>query len=488
VRGTVDAVEKAFGARYALVREHGGKIVRRSLTGPTLPPDLAGLGARAPELASLIRKRPSLRRASLEPKNRTSTTGPYWFDDLKQAYGFPSFQTVTGRGRTIAIMGVSDVSRHDLDLYFGHENLATPSVRVRNVLGGAAFDPSSVLSAELDLDLQQAGGMAPKADLVVYNLPDTNDDSFIAGYVDVVEDDVADIVNTSFGACESFYAPSYAAALGSGGYGVVDALDNLFRQGNAQGITFVNSSGDLGALDCVSLDNITTTPRDPPRVVGRATLGVDFFASSPHVTAVGGTNLVTTHATGSLTSAYVRENARPDSLEPIDPYGFGNLVANAVWGSGGGFSSHFAAPRYQSRTGSPFRSVPDVSMQMGGCPGGSRLPCGADRSFVIAVLGGQLIGLVGTSASAPEFAGVLALEEEAQGGRRLGNVNFALYQLAPNNGTGRYFHQAIPGDNGHYETRVGYNKVLGNGTPIVKNLIGLPDAPVAGTPRSPSNP
>ena len=267
---------------------------------------------------------------------------------------------MTGKGRTVGIVSVSDVNAQDLALYFGHEKLAAPDVAVRNVIGGSFFDPNSGFAVELNLDLQQAGGMAPGAQLVVYNLPSAFSDAFIAGFTDIIEDNVVDIVNTSYGLCEDFYSPAFAKLFNSVGYGELDAFDDLFRQGNAQGITFVNPSGDSGALDCVSTAYFTTPPQNPPRVAGEATVGVDSWASSPHVTAVGGTNLVTAHRPGSLDSAYVRENARFDRLLPFDPYGVGNLIANAVWGSGGGFSKHFKQPSYQKGlTGSRFRALPD---------------------------------------------------------------------------------------------------------------------------------
>jgi len=481
VRGTATAVDRVFGTKLAVVRTAQGRGTHlRSLEPPILPAALAALGARTPEIASFV---PHI------PMNRESPTGPYWFDDLKQAYSFPSFKTVTGKGRTIGIISVSDVNRKDLEIYFGHEKLAVPKVLVRNVIGGSPFDPNSGASKELNLDLQQTGGMAPNATLVVYNLPSNFDDAFIAGYLDMVEDNVVDIVSISWGNCEDFYSPAYSKVFGGAGYGILDAYSNLFRQGNAQGITFVNSSGDFGAFGCVSLNNITTPPKKPPRVVGKATVGPTTWAGDPHVTAVGGTNLVTTHKKGSKDSAYVRENAHSDPLIPFDPFGTGNLVANEVWGSGGGFSRHFRAPPYQDGvTGSRFRAFPDVSMHMGGCISLSELPCGPDRSSDVVIVGGKEIDLHGTSASAPDFAGVLALWEELEGGKRFGNVNPRLYARAAKNGAGHYFRQDIPGDNGFYKTHAGYNEVLGLGTPVVKNLLGIPNDPGAGIPQTPSNP
>jgi subtilase family serine protease len=126
-------------------------------------------------------------------------------------------------------------------------------------------------------------------------------------------------------------------------------------------------------------------------------------------------------------------------------------------------------------------------MHMGGCPDFARQPCGPDRSVDVLAFAGRLTGALGTSAAAPEFAGVLALEEERLG-TRLGDVNPVIYALAAQNAQGHFFRQDIPGGNGVYKATPGYNPVLGNGTLVVKNFVGLPDDPGAGTPQTPSNP
>ncbi len=249
---------------------------------------------------------------------------------------------------------------------------------------------------------------------------------------------------------------------------------DVFRQGTAQGITFVASSGDNGGFDAQSVDGTQYVK------------AVSSPASDPNVTAVGGTNLVTTHLDGSLSSRYVRENEFFDVFDPAQ----GGLP-NQIWGAGGGESVIFAKPAYQRliETGSNVRALPDISLQMGGCPVGALLPCGPDRSDVITIVGGKGYGLIGTSVSAPEFAGLLALEEEHVGSR-LGNVNYNIYSQAASQQSGSYlsFHQGIPGDNGVFQSQVGvtgYNMVVGNGTPIGINFILAPTRrlPVARKPR-----
>ena len=128
---------------------------------------------------------------------------------------------------------------------------------------------------------------------------------------------------------------------------------------------------------------------------------------------------------------------------------------------------------------------------MGGCPGGVLGTCNPADSADLAVLGGVLYGVIGTSASAPDFAGLVALAVQ-QFGTRLGNANYYVYELALAQAQGlisNVFHQNIPGFNGYYyTTATGYNRVLGNGTLNVKNFLLNPTTPVASNPQSPSNP
>jgi kumamolisin len=169
-------------------------------------------------------------------------------------------------------------------------------------------------------------------------------------------------------------------------------------------------------------------------------------------------------------------------------------------------SQVFGRPWYQFLvpTGASMRAVPDISLQMGGCPAGiSELPCpqdGTARSYSLIAFGfgtsaQGYYGLIGTSISAPGFAGLLALEEQYLGGIRLGNVNAQIYTLAALQGTGSHgpfagiFHRNIPGFNGaEHSGGNGYNQVLGAGTPDVRKFILAPQLPAAGTPQTPSNP
>jgi kumamolisin len=198
----------------------------------------------------------------------------------------------------------------------------------------------------------------------------------------------------------------------------------------------------------------------------------------------------------------VSENADFDALDSDIFYG--TTATGAVWGSGGGISAFYPKPAYQSLVSQAnlpakakkWRTIPDVALQMGGCPGGTLYfdlhgVCPPDRSFVWEAIGGQFEGVIGTSASSPEFAGLVALKIQSTGGR-LGNENFDIYSLAAaqeNGSANVVFRQDIPGNNGKYKSgSPGYNLVLGNGTVFGGRFVRGPGLAVAGKPQTPTNP
>jgi subtilase family serine protease len=497
VVGTVAAVQEAFGASLNAAHFSSGRSVMVAPTPLHLTPTLSAANAVIANFSGRIRMSVTSEHISGKPLNRDSPTGGYWFDDLKQAYSYPSYTSLTGEGVTIGVLMTPGYNPSDMRLYFSHEKLATPNIHTFDVEGGAPYNAAS--AAETHIDIQHSGGMAPKASIILYNLPDLEDDSILAGLTQIIEYNVADVVNMSFGGPEGFYSPAYNDGVDYSG--ILGIYDDFFMEGNALGITWVAASGDSGALDIPAVACFSATPPDP---CGAMQLGVGIPAASPHVTAVGGTNLVTTYNASKptdLNSAYVSENADDDPL--VEDIWYGTTATGAVWGSGGGISSYFAKPSYQtlvSQTYVPakaknWRTIPDVALEMGGCPFGSLYyelngVCAPDRSFDWTALGGEFLGYVGTSLSSPDFVGLTALKIQLEGSR-LGNENYEIYSLAAaqENGSGnRPFRRDITGNNGYYKAEPGYNLVLGNGTVVGRDFVLGPALPAAGIPQTPSNP
>lgn len=542
VEGSVAAVENLFSTRLQQVKMAKGNMKFAAANHRMiLPAELASAGAVIPEFAPHLSAHihsehlntsgtgVSLVGGGGKVNQRLSSADSFFYaTDMNEAYVFPSFTTsvvpvggaapaqITGAGATIGIVISSVISPADLALSFhstvsagsatdvqnfaGNTTVPVPTVTIDPVVGGSGvFNPATDDANEASLDTQMSLGTAPGAKEILYDIPDLSDASIAAAYTQVDEENRVDVVSSSFGECELDFT---AAANGGVDFtGILQTFHSLFAQGNAQGITFVASSGDNGAVPCTStaFDN---NPSNSTNFV----LGVENPASDPSVTAVGGTNLQASATPTANDNLYVSENANFDPRLPAS-FTLGSdtfTVGNNTWGSGGGYSIVFAKPSYQSlvNTGSTTqRAVPDVSLMMGGCPGDADLTAQncevLPRSAAIVWIGGVPNLLIGTSSSSPQMAGVLALDIELQGSR-LGNINPQIYKLsalqtsasAKTASLSQFFHRSITGNNNGFTVSPGqaYSTVLGNGTLIVKNFLQLSGAPAAGTPNTPSNP
>ena len=518
VSGTAAVVAQALATPIQKVTK--GKQVRFKARGvPQLPSELGTIEMHVVGLDGVPARRPHSRvlasaktPAAVGDSRYGDAVGPYWYDDLKQAYDYPAYSANTdGSGVSVAVLMSDLIFPADVPQMFNHElwtqttGLPTPDVAGTVLIkGGGAYNGDG--SEEASLDVQMVLGGAPGSKVTLVSLPDLSDAHILRGYEKIVDSNKYDIVNSSFGGCELFYTADY-----NGGQDLtylLQAQHDLFMQGNAQGITFVASSGDESGLECPDLNYLN----------GGAGVWVPSISTpsdDPAVTAVGGGNLVTTDGgnAAALKSTYVRESAfsDPETLaDGSDPYRTGGSLSGGRWGAGGGVSVVFKKPTYQDLAktgGGKWRTNPDVGMQVGGCPGSVDLSlCSPDDSAVVIVygygIGGGNAALIGTSVSSPEFVGALAVFEQQFGKKnhRMGNLNYFLYEQgalqtaaggvnAPN--AFQYFHRNNPGYNGVVSDNTpsyNYNYVYGNGTPDVRRLFGLTDYKAAGNSRTVSNP
>jgi subtilase family serine protease len=542
VTGPVALVENLFSTRLNQMRTVRGQT-RFSAANHKLsmPNELASAGvvipAFFPELSAHVHSvklaagpaaAGRLTTTSNASPNQRIATGALFYlpDDLNEAYSLPSFQTeagsllspkkkqIGGVGAHIGIVISSVIDPADINSSFNQSlqlppfldiqdysavsNLPVPSVTIRPVDGGSGpFNPNSDDATEASLDTQMSLGTAPGAQETLYNVPDLTWASIMDAYSAVDEDNKVDVVSSSFGECELDFTA--AANGGVDMTSIPKTVHQLILRGNAQGITYLASSGDSGAVPCLSIafDNNPTNGTSFVK-------GVETPASDPNVTGVGGTNLVSAATPTANDVMRSQENAQFDPLLPAEfEIGPGDIVSvnNNTWGSGGGYSIVFGKPLYQlfANTTQPGRAVPDISLMMGGCPRGADTEAGAcsePTSADIIFIGGGIGLVIGTSSSSPEMAGVLALDVELNG--RLGNVNPLIYNmsflqtvtgpLAPAGAL--VFHRDIKGDNNGFKVKPGdaYSTVLGNGTINVKNFLGLQNAAPAGVPGTATNP
>lgn len=336
---------------------------------------------------------------------------------------------ITGAGVTIAVVGITDVAQADLSAFRTRYGLAfNPIVKTLVPNTGAAQGDNGA-GLEAVLDTEWAGGIAPSA-TVRYVYTGANDQNVSDAIFYAIEQNYGGVLSESFGGCENGVAPADA-----------DVAQVYSAAAALEGISYLASSGDDGAAGCG----------------GMGGLWVDMPASLPQVTAVGGTGYV---IPGGLT--FTSGNVTGVGTEAVWNEG-NNAYTGTLLESGGGISAVFGRPLYQSSiaTCAPVgnlptpvnpasqRQVPDVSFTAGS--GGSQygifMECTLDAGGGDCTNTGAnpvVVAVGGTSASAPAFAGVVALANQATGGR-LGNINPLLY--ATSTSVPAAFHDIITGNN-----------------------------------------
>ena len=343
---------------------------------------------------------------------------------------------IDGTGQTIAIVGESDINVQDVIDFRTMFGLAQNFSSGNIILGGA--DPGfNGTEGESDLDVQWAGAVAPGATIdFVTSEPTETTAGTVLSALYIVENNLAGVMSESFGGCEQQI-------------GTLNQFHNsLWEQAAAQGITVMVSAGDGGSAGCDNFDTAQT-----------ATLGlaVSGYASTPFNVAVGGTDFDQVNDwsqywstnNNSMTQgsalSYIPEIPWNDSCGQLGINGCGASAPqgslNIVAGSGGA-STIYSKPSWQSGTGVPLdshRDVPDISLfASNGFDGTFYILCQRDVSGTISCnlnnFQYTFQGAGGTSASAPAFAGIMALVNQSQAtaanpAPRQGNADYVLYSL-----------------------------------------------------------
>ena len=423
--GSVAAVSKAFGV-YLARYQQGSRSYRGRTGSVHVPEELAqivegvfGLDNR-PQAHAHFRMRPQP-EGIVQPRAANGTFTP---PEIAALYDFPA--GTDGRGQCIGIIELGGGYRKaDLKNYFKQLGIPLPKVYSKSVDGAKNKPTGNANSAdgEVVLDIEVAGAVAPKAKVVVYFAPNTD-----AGFLDAISTAIHDklnkpsVISISWGASESNWTTQ-----------AMQAMDQVFQDAAALGVTVCCAAGDDGSRDDVQDGKLHT----------------DFPASSPFALACGGTRLA---GTGSSISSEDVWNDRPSG-----------------GATGGGVSDFFPLPTWQKsakipRSANPGhhvgRGVPDV--------------CGdADPNTGYQILvDGQHATFGGTSAVAPLWAGLIARMNQ-QLGKPVGYLNPALYQMPASAGALR---DIVSGNNnvsstvGPYPARKGWDACCGLGSPVGSKL------------------
>lgn len=384
--------------------------------------------------------------------------------DLRAAYGLNRLLDAgfTGAGESIVVIESygSPTLKADLEQFdkgFGLPD--PPSLTVLAPLGPIpAFDatqPDQVDWAfETTLDVEWAHAMAPGASIVVLESPvdETEGVQGLPQFLELekyaLDHHLGHIISQSFAATENTLFPNVA---GPEGPRVIADYTAFYLRAVAENVTLLASAGDYGSQNPATYNEALGAPTSFYTFPT-----VNFPASSPWVTSVGGTSLY---------------------LDSSDKY-LHETVWDIAGAGGGGVSQIFDIPNYQllslpTSTKAPLaghRGVPDVSYNAD--------PVNSAILVYISFLGTANAGyylIGGTSEGSPQWAGIVA-DLNQYSGTHLGFLNPRLYLLGGlglfseigrditigNNSLG-----GVPG----YSAAKGWDPASGWGTPDLQSLL-----------------
>jgi hypothetical protein len=478
--GTAGQVNTAFQTKMHEYKFDGETRICNA-TEIALPRGMASVVTRVGGLNGFMRPKAQARRATAQ--FTASESGAHYLTpaDWATIYDVNPIYLAgyTGTGMHVGVVGQSYIPQADVDSFRAASNLGPTLLNYVCIsssncattagenLAQAAGESISDL-AEADLDVEWAGGIAPNAtvDYIYTSATDTTHGALDALAYAIttyqIGGSTVPVLSASYGECELQLAllPNYQTE-----------IDGLLAEAAAQGQTVLIASGDMGA-GCSA---------QTPYNVAENGAAVNWPASSPLVTAVGGTRF-SGDGTDTYGDAYWSGSNGADILSSAQKYipeiSWNDTAANQVAdplapmaASGGGVSILYAPPVWQQTlapldtTGnpitSPMRFVPDVAFTAsanhdgylictpefpGNASLGSQTTGGSCLNNTFRDLDNHVTPVGGTSASTASFAGVVTLLVQKYG--RQGNLAPALYGLANNGGLySQVFHDVKSGNN-----------------------------------------
>jgi subtilase family serine protease len=436
--GSAGQVESAF---HTAIHQYlvDGQMHYANTVEPSLPGAFRGVVAAVGGLND-FRPQPRAIVRSVEPHFTSSLSGNHFLapDDFATIYDVQGLYAsgINGAGQAIAIMGQSDLSKDrghqdQYDVVTFRDVSKLPSVDLQIILVPGTSDPGIVQNDvdEANLDVEWSGAVARNAKLIYVN----SHNALFNSLQYAVDQSLAPVISLSYGDCEANFSSTD-----------INTLTGIAQQANAQGQTIVASAGDSGPADC----DLTTDPKDPVKIATHG-YAVDVPASFPYVTGMGGTEFSEGDQTGATQYWSGTNNSDNGSaLSYIPETAWNDTALNgSLAAGGGGVSTLFTKPAWQTGTGVPNdgqRDVPDVSLSASADHDGYLICSQSSCVNGYRQSNNDVTLIGGTSVAAPTFAGLITLLVQ-QTNDRQGNVNPFLYGLAAR--TPNAFHDITTGNN-----------------------------------------
>lgn len=405
---------------------------------------------------------------------------------IKKAYGYPS--TLDGTGQTIVLVDAFGSPTIASDLALFDQRFGIPPPPSFTIFCGDSptpFDTSTCPTVnigvnvnplhgefgwtiETSLDVEYAHAMAPGANIVLDVASTSSGNAINNAETAAIAAFPGAIFSQSFGIPEIFLVHN-------GNPGQVNQAETNYANGVAVGDTFLASAGDSGADFGTGIAQANYPASSSFNTGVTGTMGLPYNATGtlmpcPTSTPTSCTSGLSTFHGPCVLGRTIPPNCVPDGYggEQVWNENFDHLVA----ATGGAQSLLFGVPSYQTGLGLTARG-PDVDYNA--AVNGGVLVVYGDFGFpVLFIIGG-------TSAGSPQWAGIVALANQARAnaGKGLlgGNLNADLYNIFHSTRYATDFHDITMGNNVLTGSKVGfsagtgYDLASGIGTPIVDQLI-----------------
>jgi hypothetical protein len=369
------------------------------------------------------------------------------------AYDYPLQHGYGGRNHGTASVISSDFADSDANKEYSTFNIPRTGKTYREcgdpnggptcggLIGAGDADGESTLDAEAITSL------APASDFYEY-LTDNglSDIGIESDYILANNQDVAEVVNSSFGGCETD-DPAF-------GY----ATNYIAMEGAALGITYSASTGDTGSTEC-GTEVMNGAPAEY--------INISDPSSGTYFTADGGTDFYQlVSCTGVQSACYTLETG----------WTFGGGGTSVILPLPAWQEPAVAAQTVVAEVGTTGRNTPDVVFTA------DELPPGVGIDVFI---NGDQEAVGGTSVASPLFTAMQAEINQVQKSRN-GWVNPGLYVafMDFNTTTTNFaFRDITGGTNVRYQAVPGYDDATGLGSPIGWNLAAVENGYPGATPR-----
>ena len=356
-------------------------------------------------MTSVNVKKPYSHHTNNKIRPRATFNGSYKMNELASIYNFPkqSFNNYVaavvsfGGGIYGKIDSNGVLTNSDCQAYWSYIGINVadhPKVIVKTIFGAKNLpsDRDGGMTIENILDIETIGGACPtsKLTIILYIAPNSSTFDSVFSYI-YNSSYKPNIISCSWGMPE-IYVDTVE----------LNTSNSVFKQITDSGINICAATGDNGSNNGVP---------------GKGNY-VDFPASSPYVTALGGTTLTCPN------------------------YVYDSNTKEIGWTlGGGGVSVKFSKPTYQNSLSVNGRSIPDISS------------CSDPKTGVTYIINGKTSVIGGTSIAAPTFAAYLAA------------INYKLF-INPFLYSTNYncYNDVLTGSNGGYKASLGYDQCTGLGT------------------------